>query len=274
LRASDPRDVHWYNTRSFARLQEYKILEGLAALFKFDPSQFTSEHQQEFDRLQLLNHDIRLTVCEKVRHVYRGAQQFSPQWQRTLQACQQWTRVDPYKRHHQTGKQVKLTQVRRLMRMITAIPSALNFPENEAISFLKVAKLAHNISVKNDTALRQAYLQSRDEAHAEANGTTVVVVKKKRKTTESQRDAGRKLAQLKRVNRSPVTKLQTITHGVTTMWETKDEVELAYIAEGQSRFSQTVHMPAMDDWIIHLVGYAKIICSPHPQWHSSTTTRL
>jgi hypothetical protein len=139
---------------------------------------------------------------------------------------------------------------------ITAIPNVLTFPENEAISFLKAAKLAHNVSVKNDTALRQAYLQSRDEAHAEANGTTVEVEKKKRKTTESQRDAGCKFAQLKRVNRSPVTKLQTTTHGVTTMWETKDKVELAYIAERQSRFSQTVHTPAMDDWIIHLVGYA------------------
>jgi hypothetical protein len=41
------------------------------------------------------------------------------------------------------------------------------------------------------------------------------------------------------------------------MWETKDEVELAYIAESQSRFSQTIHTPAMEEWIMTLVGFAE-----------------
>jgi hypothetical protein len=39
------------------------------------------------------------------------------------------------------------------------------------------------------------------------------------------------------------------------MWETKDEVELAYITEGQRRFSQTIHTPAMAEWIVNCVGY-------------------
>jgi hypothetical protein len=251
LRASDPRDVHRYNTRSFTA----KILEGLTALSKIAPKEFTKEHQQESDRLQQTNCDIRLTVREKVRHVYRDAQQFSPEWQRTLQARQLWVHVIAYKRRHQTGKQVKLTQIRRLMR-ITGIPNALTFNEIEATSHLKAVKLVHNASVKNDVALRQAYVQSHDEAQAEAKGTTIEIERKKLKMTESQRNAGHKLAQLKRVNRFPVTKLQTTTNGVITMWETKNEVALAYIAEGQSRFSQTIHTPAMDEWIIIFVSYA------------------
>jgi hypothetical protein len=40
------------------------------------------------------------------------------------------------------------------------------------------------------------------------------------------------------------------------MWETKDEVEMAYISEGQSRFFQTILTPAMADWIVDLVGFA------------------
>jgi hypothetical protein len=139
---------------------------------------------------------------------------------------------------------------------ITQIRNALTYTEIEATSYLQAAKTSHKASIKKDAELRHAYLQRRDEAHAEANGTISEIERKKRKTTESQRDDGRKLAQLKRVNRSPVTKLQTTTNGITTMWETKDEVELAYIAEGQSGFSQTIHTPAMDEWIINLIEYA------------------
>jgi hypothetical protein len=134
--------------------------------------------------------------------------------------------------------------------------NALTYNENKAVSHLKAAKLAHKSSVKNDADLRRAYLQSHEEAHAEANGTTVEVDQKKRRTTESQRDEGRKLAQLKKVNHAPMTKLQTTTDGVTTMWETKDEVELAYITEGQRQLSQTIHTLAMADYIISCVGYA------------------
>jgi hypothetical protein len=139
---------------------------------------------------------------------------------------------------------------------VTSIPNALTFTENEAVSHLQVAKLAHFASIKNNIDLRVPYLQSRDEAKAEANGSTVEIEREKRRTTESQRDSGRKLAQLKKLNRAPVMKLQTTTNGVTTMWETKDEVDLAYIAEGQSRFSQTIHTPAMAEWITNLVGFA------------------
>jgi hypothetical protein len=40
------------------------------------------------------------------------------------------------------------------------------------------------------------------------------------------------------------------------MWETKDEVKLAYIVEGQSHFFQTIYTPAMAEWITNLVGFA------------------
>jgi hypothetical protein len=255
LRASDPRDVTRYNTRSFAKLKEAKILDSLTTLSKIDPSEFNQEHQKEFARLQQTNRDVGLQVREKVRHVYRGTQHFSPAWKRTLQIQQLWGRVDAYKRRHQTGKHVKLTQIRRLMR-ITNLRNDLTFTAIEVASFLKTAKAAHKASITNDADLRYAYFQSRDKAHAEANGTTVEIERKKRKTTERQRDNGRKLPQLKRVNRSPVTKLQTTTDGITTLWETKDEVELAYIADGQSRFSQTIHTPAMYKWVINSIGYA------------------
>jgi hypothetical protein len=140
--------------------------------------------------------------------------------------------VVAYKRRHRTGKLVKLTQIRRLMRF-TSIPDTLSVTEHEAVSHLKAAKEAHFVSVKNNVQLRDAYLLSQDEAKE----------RKKFRITECQRDAGRKLSQLKQVNRSPVTKLQMTVDGVTHMWETKDEVKLAYIAEGQSRFSQTIHTP-------------------------------
>jgi hypothetical protein len=174
LRASDPRDVTRYNTRAFAKLQAAKILPALQTLSDLPPKDFALEHQQEFNRLQQIHCDIRLQVRENVRHVYRGTQQFSPEWQRTLQARQLWNRVVAYKRRHQTGKQVKLTQIRRLMR-VTAIPNALTFTEHEAVSHLRAAKLAHFASIKNNRDLRTSYLQSRDEAKAEANDTTVEI---------------------------------------------------------------------------------------------------
>jgi hypothetical protein len=132
-------------------------LELLTDLSKVDPTAFTKEHHHEFDRLQVINRDIRFQVREKVRHVYRGAQKFSPEWQRPLQARQLWTRVVAYRRRHQTGKQVKLTQIRQLIR-ITAIMNALTYNENEALSHLKAAKLANKSSLKNDADLRRAYL--------------------------------------------------------------------------------------------------------------------
>jgi hypothetical protein len=256
LRALNPRDVHWYhNTRSFAKLQAAKVLSDLLALSKIEPTEFTQVHRHESNRLQQVNRDIRVEVRQTVRHVYRGSQHFPPEWRRTLQARQLWIRVVAYKRHHRTGKQVKLTQIHRLMR-VTYIPDALSVTEHEAVSHLNVAKEAYFVSVMNNVKLRDAYLLSQDEAKVAANGSTVDIERKKRRTTKRQRDAGRKLSQLKQVNFSPVTKLQTTVDGVTHMWETKDEVELAYIAEGQSRFSQTIRTPAMEEWIVTLVGFA------------------
>jgi hypothetical protein len=100
LRASDPRDVNRYNTRSFAKLQEAKILESLTTLSTIAPNEFNKEHQKEFDRLQQTNRDIRLKVREKVQHGYRGTQHFSPEWKRTLQVLQLWGRVVAYKWRH------------------------------------------------------------------------------------------------------------------------------------------------------------------------------
>jgi hypothetical protein len=79
LHALDPRDVHRYNTRSFARLTKAKVITDLTALSKVPPAEFTPKHQQEYNRLQQVNRDIRLEVRQSVRHVYRGAQQFSPE---------------------------------------------------------------------------------------------------------------------------------------------------------------------------------------------------
>jgi hypothetical protein len=117
-------DVQCYNSRSFARLTKVNVLTDLTALSKVPHVEFTPKHQQEYNRLQQVNPDIRLEVRQSVRHVYRGAQQFSPEWRRTLQIRQLWQRVVAYKRRHRTGKQVKLTQIRRLMR-ITSIPNAI-----------------------------------------------------------------------------------------------------------------------------------------------------
>jgi hypothetical protein len=139
---------------------------------------------------------------------------------------------------------------------VTSLPTALSVTEQAAVSHLKLAKEAHFVSVKNNIKLRDAYLLSQDEAKAADNGSTLDLERKKRRTTERQRNAGRKLSQLKQVGRAPVTRLQTTVAGVTHMWETKDEVELAYIAEGQSRFSQTIHIPVMEEWIVTLVGFA------------------
>jgi hypothetical protein len=88
LRASDKRDVHRYNSRSFARLTKANILTDLTALSKVPPAEFTPKHQQEYNRLQKVNRDIRFEVRQSVRHVYRGAQQFSPERRRTLQIRQ------------------------------------------------------------------------------------------------------------------------------------------------------------------------------------------
>jgi hypothetical protein len=100
--------------------------------------------------------------------------------------------------------------IRRLMR-VTALPNALTLTENETVSHLKEAKLAHHASVKKNIALRESYLQSRDEARAEANGSTVEEANgstveiewEKRRTTGSQRDAGRKIAKLKKLRVTP-----------------------------------------------------------------------
>jgi hypothetical protein len=58
LRASDPRDVHRYNTQYFAKLQAAKVPSALSALSKIEPQDFTQAHQHKFNRLQKVNRDI------------------------------------------------------------------------------------------------------------------------------------------------------------------------------------------------------------------------
>jgi hypothetical protein len=103
LRASDPRDVARYNTRSFASLEEGKVLSSLTSLASLSPSEFTPIHIAEYNRLAAFNLQTRLRVRESVRHIYRGQQQWSPAWQKTLQCKQLWQRVVAYRQRHLKG---------------------------------------------------------------------------------------------------------------------------------------------------------------------------
>jgi hypothetical protein len=256
LRASDPRDVGCYNTRSFARLEEDEVLSSLTSLATIPPHEFTPTHITEYNRLAALNLQTRLRVRESIRHIYRGQQQWSPAWQKTLQTKQLWQTVVAYRRRrHQTGKSVSLTQIRRLMRA-TNIRNALMFDENESVARLKQAQAAHVTNIKHDRDLRDSYLQSQDEAKANANSTTVELERSKRHTTEKQRQQGRRLATLKQSRKELVVKLHSTTDGISTTWEEKDNLERVSVQENQQRFSQTAATPPMQQWILDLVGYA------------------
>jgi hypothetical protein len=115
LRASDPHDVGHYNTRSYARLEEAKVLTSLTVLAAIPPQDFTPENVAEYNRLLAVNRQTCIQVRDSLLHIYRGHQQWSPTSQKTLQTKQLWTRVIAHRRRHQTGKRVSLTQIRRLM---------------------------------------------------------------------------------------------------------------------------------------------------------------
>jgi hypothetical protein len=166
-----------------------------------------------------------------------------------------WLRVVAYRRRHRTGKHVSLTQIRRLMRT-TNVMDALTHDEDEAVSRLKQARVAHIQSIQQDHQLRDAYLISRDQAKADANGTTIEVEKAKSWTTEKQLKQGRKLAHLKQKRHNPVVKLLSTEAGIASSWETKDDLEGISIQENQCRFPQTAATPPMQPWILELVGYA------------------
>jgi hypothetical protein len=138
----------------------------------------------------------------------------------------------------------------------TNVMDALTHDENEAVSRLKQARVAHIQSIKQDHQLRDAYLISRDQAKADANGTTIKVGKAKRRTTEKQREQGHKLAHLKQKRQNPVIKLLLTRAGIASSWETKDDLERVSIQENQRRFSQTTATPPMQPWILELMGYA------------------
>jgi hypothetical protein len=172
LRASDPRDVGRYNHGSFANLEEASLLPSLTALAQIPPTEFDQASKTEYDRLYSVNQDTRLKVRASLRHIYRGQQQWSPAWKKTLQQKQLWIRVVAYRRRHQTGEKVSLTQIRRLMKAMNTT-DALMHDENESVACLKQAHSAHVSSLKNDRHFRDTYLTSQDKAKTEANGTTI-----------------------------------------------------------------------------------------------------
>jgi hypothetical protein len=246
LRASDLRDIGRYNHCSFALLEEAKLLPSLTALAQIPKGEFGQASKTEYDRLYLVNQETRLKVRASLRHIYRGQQQWSPAWKQTLQRKQLWTRVVAYRKRHRTGKQVSLTQIRRLMKATNTM-DALNHDENESVSRLKQAHSAHASSLKHDRQLREAYLTTQDEAKAEANGTTLEAEQKRRRTTESQREQGRKPAAVKQTRKEPVIKLISTVNGIASTWEEKDDLERVSIQENQSRFSQREGPPECDE---------------------------
>jgi hypothetical protein len=257
LRASDPCDVGRYNLRSFAKLEAAKVPPSLQALHLIPSQALTAGHIDEYNRLAKINRQTRIQVRESLQHIYRGHQHWSPVWKQTLQLKRMWLCVVvEYRRRQRTGKHVSLTQIRRLMRT-TNVMDALTHDENEAVSRLKQARVAHIQSIQQDHQLRDAYLISQDQAKADANSTTIEAEKAKRWTTEKQRKQGHKLAQLKQKRHNPVVKLLSTEADIASSWETKDDLERVSTQENQCRFSQTAATPPMvQPWILELVGYA------------------
>jgi glucose dehydrogenase len=97
--------------------------------------------------------------------------------------------------------------------------------EHEAVANLKIAHAGHVANIQNDKDIRESYLQSKDQAKANANGTTIAVEQSKRWTTKKQRQQGRRLAALKQSTKELVVKLHLTVKGVTTTWEEKGDLE-------------------------------------------------
>jgi hypothetical protein len=254
LRADDPRDCEAYNLRSFVALEQNNTTSRLTRLnaITHDPS---ANDIQEYNELLDANTEIRTKIKASLRHVFGGEKPWSPIWKAAQRREQLWGRIVAYKSRHITNKQVKLTQIRRMMK-ITNIRDALECSLIDANYQWTAAKLELKQLTKDGWALRNSHTDALDLARAEAKDIPVPVESKRRKTIERQRRQGRSLRQLKNKAQSSVTQVFiTTSDGSRMECNSKQEIEDACIEENHRRFSQTNDTPPMEEWIVEAVGY-------------------
>ena len=260
LNVHDPRLRDKYNFKAMQALSSFHIPAKLRLLQDISASQFTMEHQQQYNSLHHRNTAIRLAIKKSIRHVFRGAQPWSPKWAYTRQIHSFWYRLLQYRNRKKdrnsmgNPRALQLTKIRKKMRTLD-LGTALTLSIPQIKENLLRAK-ADLTQVRNQASnLRHQHLLSVDQARASDQNNTEEKETRSRIQIERQRAQGRCLRQLKSTDRQLVDQVTFTVEGNTTCCTTQEDMQSALFLEGHRRFSQTNGDPPMQHGITTSMGF-------------------
>ena len=256
LNSDDPRLTNKYNHLTLKRIRDGKLDKDLDKLCNIQEGRFETDHIIRYNELLVKTTKIRKDVASKLRHVYTGQREWSPDWRNAQDTKHLWWLI--LKRIRIANREIKgrvgLRKIRRLMKKF-GFRDALQLPRSIVELRLKKAKDHYNQTCKCSKDLRDMFKMDLDVAMANRNQTSVQVERKKRKTIESQREAGRAISRLKRKDRPRVNKVYVTTEDGRIGHTKKQHIEEACINENRRRFSQSINTPPMEEEVIDRIGY-------------------
>jgi hypothetical protein len=202
MKASDPQLVKKYNEQARKALRKHAVTQQLQLLSSTSRTQWTAENTAQFNRLQLLNTEIRKNIGASIRKVCLGNLPWSPRLQRYFDKIELMKLIV----RKRQGVQTSMSKIRRLMR-ITGAWNVLKIDLDASERLLNDAFSEYKAARGSAPDWRDTHVDALDQALAEKNSTTPATEKKKRREIERQRKLSRKIKFLRNKTKNSVTKL-------------------------------------------------------------------
>jgi len=241
LPVKDPKAMRRYNNYVKSQFALHRIPEKTFALEqKAQTGDFTLHDAREYDRLLIIQHDIRRRAKKKCRRFYTGAVLFTDELGTIYRRRKLWKMVEL--KH--LGIRTDTRQIRRLAQQLGE-RNALHLPLNEVKTMLRVAVTDWKTHKKEQVERREAFEQRVDRRRAQRFGTSTAVQTKQRKNSTSTRNVFRRIKQVMKPNeRTAISTVEyTDERGDTVECLSREEIEQACVAEGQRRFTQAETTP-------------------------------
>jgi hypothetical protein len=254
LTLDDPRVVKKYNKILLREHRRLKLDTRAFALQAALPNGLQPHHLKEYETLANLDLNARRHASKNCRKLRMGAVLYSDDIRKARGAVDMWDLLQ----RKRDGIRASTRKIRRLMKL-TNERTAFSVPEYEIATKRKAAMKHYKHLKKGHMKLREKFGKRLMQARAKELKTTYEAQEKLLKQAFGQRALAQRV---KRITGTPRNTMRCVNAPVHANGEgdrrdcfDRNDIEVACMAEGTRRFSQTQSTPLMQPTFVSRVGY-------------------
>jgi hypothetical protein len=217
-----------------------------------DTSGWTPELEQEYNRINNRQYEIRKKVESKIRHLRMGAVEWSPKLQSFRMAIEIWSLL--LKKRKGT-RQIRNSKLRRLLASSTITGAFSNsIPEIEEA--LSQAYAAYKEARSQAVPWREEFMATLAASRAEVKGTKKEAELKQLQSIEQQKRIARNIKRMQgKLHRNATLQITVNDRDRKRVLTDQHEKEEACITKNLSRFLQSEGTPPMVEPLLSDLGY-------------------